>query len=111
MAAQSVSARLFAYPVRHRVHSEQGKLRNSGKRHIRIICYSSLLQPDQPAGWTERGKPVLIVLPVAPKSLNDVLGPWLAEHVQQNRNMVRFLLPTADSANLYDNRNLLIIRH
>jgi hypothetical protein len=70
--------------------------------------WSSLLQPDQPAGWTERGKPVMIVLPVAPKSLSDTLGPWLAEHVQQNRNMVRFLLPTAESPNLYDDRNLLI---
>lgn len=70
--------------------------------------WASLLQPDQPAGWPERGKPVLVVLPIAPKSLSDVLGPWLAEHVQQNRNMVRFLLPTAESANLYEDRNLLI---
>src|SRR5262249_10755803 len=59
-------------------------------------------------GWTERGKPVLIVLPIAPKSLSEVLGPWLAEHVPQNRNMVRFLLPKTDSTNLYDDRNLLI---
>ena len=70
--------------------------------------WASLLQPDQPAGWTERGKPVLIVLPIAPKSLSQTLGPWLAEHVQQNRNMVRFLLPTAESPNIYDDRNLLI---
>lgn len=70
--------------------------------------WASLLQPDQPAGWTERGKPVLIVLPVSPKSLSDTLGPWLAEHVQQNRNMVRFLLPVAESPNLYEDRNLLI---
>ncbi|MEO8497248.1 MAG: hypothetical protein ABI614_19425, partial [Planctomycetota bacterium] len=70
--------------------------------------WASLLQPDQPPGWTERGKPMLIVLPVAPKSLSDTLGPWLAEHVQQNRNMIRFLLPTAESPNLYDDRNLLI---
>jgi len=47
-------------------------------------------------------------LPVAPKSVSDVLGPWLAEHVAQNRNMVRFLLPKADSPNFYDDRNLLI---
>ena len=71
--------------------------------------WANLAHPDQPVGWTERGKPVLIVLPIAPKSTNDVLGPWLAEHVAQNRNMVRFLLPKADSQNLYDDRNLLII--
>lgn len=70
--------------------------------------WANLLQPDQPAGWTERGKPVLIVLPIAPQSPNETLGPWLVEHVPQNRNMVRFLLPTAESANLYDDRNLLI---
>jgi hypothetical protein len=70
--------------------------------------WANLLQPDQPAGWTERGKPVLIVLPIAPQSPNETLGPWLVEHVPQNRNMVRFLLPTAESANFYDDRNLLI---
>jgi hypothetical protein len=70
--------------------------------------WANLSQMDQPVGWTERGKPVLIVLPVAPKSSSDVLGPWLAEHVTQNRNMVRFLLPKADSPNFYDDRNLLI---
>jgi hypothetical protein len=70
--------------------------------------WANLPQSDQPAGWTERGKPVLIVLPVAPKSLSDVLGPWLAEHVAQNRNMVRFLLPRVDLPNFYSDRNLLI---
>jgi hypothetical protein len=70
--------------------------------------WANLPHPDQPAGWTERGKPVLLVLPTAPKGINDVLGPWLAEHVPQNRNMIRFLLPKVDCQNLYDDRNLLI---
>ncbi len=70
--------------------------------------WANLPHSDQPTGWTERGKPVLIVLPVAPKSIHAVLGPWLVEHVPQNRNMIRFLLPTADSPDLYDDRNLLI---
>jgi hypothetical protein len=70
--------------------------------------WANLPHPDQPVGWPERGKPVLIALPVAPKSISDVLGPWLAEHVAQNRNMIRFLLPKADSHSLYDDRNLLI---
>ena len=75
-----------------------------GKRHRGQTCRNA----DQPAGWTERGKPVLIVLPVAPKSINDVLGPWLAEYVQQNRNMVRFLLPKADCQNFTTTAILLI---
>jgi hypothetical protein len=70
--------------------------------------WANLASADEPAGWTERGKPVLIVLPVAPKSIDEVLGPWLAEYVPQNRNMVRFLLPKADCQNLYDDRSLLI---
>jgi hypothetical protein len=70
--------------------------------------WANLPHTDQPAGWTERGKPVLIVLPIAPSSISDVLGPWLAEHVAQNRNMVRFLLPKAGSPNFFYDRNLLI---
>ena len=70
--------------------------------------WANLPQSDQPAGWTERAKPVLIVLPVAPKSLSEILGSWLAEHVAQNRNMVRFLLPKSDLPNFYSDRNLLI---
>ena len=70
--------------------------------------WANLPNPDQPSGWTERGKPVLLVLPIAPKSITDILGPWLAEFVPQNRNMVRFLLPKADCQSLYDDRSLLI---
>ena len=70
--------------------------------------WANLPHSDHPNGWTERGKPVLIVLPVAPKSLSEVLGPWLVEHVAQNRNMVRFLLPKAGSLDFYSDRNLLI---
>lgn len=73
-----------------------------------IAPWASLQNADQPAGWTERGKPVLIVLPISPKPLNEILGPWLAEHVPQNRNMIRFLLPTTASLNLYADRDLLI---
>ena len=70
--------------------------------------WANLPHSDQPVGWTERGKPVLIVLPVAPKSLHEVLGRWIAEHVAQNRNMVRFLLPKSDCPNFFADRNLLI---
>ena len=71
--------------------------------------WANVPSTDQPAGWTERGKPVLIVLPVAPKSTCEILGPWLATHVPQNRNTIRFLLPRSDVQNTYDDRNLLIM--
>jgi len=70
--------------------------------------WANVSQPDQPAGWTEKGKPVLLVLPVSPKDLSATLGTWLANHVPQNRNMIRFLLPKADQPDIYLDRNLLI---
>jgi hypothetical protein len=70
--------------------------------------WANVSQPEQPAGWTEKGKPVLIVLPVALTNATAILGPWLADHVPQNRNMIRFLLPKADKPSLYDDRDLLI---
>jgi hypothetical protein len=70
--------------------------------------WANVPQQDQPSGWTERGKPVLLVLPEAPTELSAKLGPWLANNVTVNRNMVRFLLPKADTANLYDDRDLRI---
>lgn len=70
--------------------------------------WANVSQPEQPAGWTEKAKPVLVVLPVSPKDLSATLGPWLADFVPQNRNMVRFLLPKADQPNLYDDRGILI---
>ncbi len=70
--------------------------------------WANITQPEQPGSWTEKGKPVLIVLPVSPKELSATLGPWLVEHVPQNRNMIRFLLPRADRPDLYFDPDLLI---
>lgn len=66
------------------------------------------LQTDVPAKWDERDIPVLIVLPVAPADPSAVLGPWLANHVTVNRNMIRFLLPKAGLPSIYDDRDLLL---
>jgi energy-coupling factor transporter ATP-binding protein EcfA2 len=70
--------------------------------------WANVPQSEQPSGWTEKGKPALIVFPISPKDLSSTLGPWLAENVGQNRNMIRFLLPKADQPDLYLDRNLLI---
>jgi energy-coupling factor transporter ATP-binding protein EcfA2 len=70
--------------------------------------WANIQQQDQPASWTEKGKPVLIVLPCSPQDNSGVLGPWLVNHVPQNRNMVRFLLPKADQLNIYTDRSIVI---
>ena len=70
--------------------------------------WANVPQQEQPNGWTERGKPVLLVLPVPPSDLSDKLGPWLAENVTVNRNMVRFLMPKSNTVNIYDDRDLRI---
>ncbi|MFW6106770.1 MAG: hypothetical protein ACOC8H_01275, partial [bacterium] len=71
--------------------------------------WANVQQSDQPAKWHERGDPVLIVLPVAPADVAKTLGPWLAEHVPVNRNMVRFLLPRQELPGIYDDPDLKII--
>jgi hypothetical protein len=70
--------------------------------------WANTSQLEQPSHWTEKGKPVLIVLPVSPKDIATTLGPWLVQNVPQNRNIVRFLLPKADSPDMYADRDLLI---
>jgi hypothetical protein len=50
----------------------------------------------------------LIVLPSSPGDVSGILGPWLVNHVPQNRNMIRFLLPKADQPEIYADRSLLI---
>jgi hypothetical protein len=66
------------------------------------------LQTDHPSKWEQRGTPVLIVLPVASLDMQSVLGPWLVQHVDVSRNMVRFLLPKDGLPNIYDDRDLII---
>ncbi len=70
--------------------------------------WANVPQTDCPAGWEERGDPVLIVLPVAPGDVSAVLGPWLVDYVEVKRNMVRFLLPEEGLLNIYDDRDLII---
>lgn len=70
--------------------------------------WANVPQTDRPTGWEERGDPVLIVLPVAPSDVSAVLGPWLVEHVDVHRNMVRFLLPEDGLLNIYNDRDLIV---
>ena len=70
------------------------------------VPWANVQQQDQPEKW---GRQVLLVLPQAPKRVEETLGQWLAQSVSKNRNMARFLLPKADALPLYDDRNLIIL--
>lgn len=70
--------------------------------------WANVPQAEQPAAWPEKGKPALVVVPASLKDVAVTLGSWLADHVPQNRNMIRFLLPKSDQPDLYVDRNLLI---
>lgn len=70
--------------------------------------WANVKQDEQPAKWNERSTPVLIALPEAPAELSATLGPWLVANVPVNRNMVRFLLPKAGAASIYDDKELLL---
>lgn len=69
--------------------------------------WANVKDQERPASWSDR--PVLIVIPEAPKDLSEVLGPWLVNHVTVNRNMVRFLIPKSDASNIFDDSDLRIL--
>lgn len=62
---------------------------------------------DTPAHWGNR-IPILVI-PEAPSNINAVLGEWLRENLQANRNVVRFLIPRDGSTNLFLDRDLLVL--
>ena len=68
--------------------------------------WANVQQQDQPEKWDRQ---VLLVLPQAPKKMEETLGEWLARCVSKNRNMVRFLLPRSDAAPFYTDRELIIL--
>lgn len=63
---------------------------------------------EHPAQWTDQ-RPPLLVLPCSPEPLASVIGPWLKQHLQARRNTVRFLLPRAELADLYLDRELIVL--
>lgn len=61
---------------------------------------------DRPAAWDNRIP--LVVLPEFPETENATLGRWLAKHLSQKRNTVRFLLPVKGATNLYVDPDIII---
>ncbi|RUQ39816.1 MAG: DUF499 domain-containing protein [Candidatus Competibacteraceae bacterium] len=69
--------------------------------------WSTLDGAEQPERWDNR-LPIL-VLPEEPEKIDQMLGPWLKDHLQKRRNTIRFLLPRSGSTNAFLDRDLLIL--
>ncbi len=69
--------------------------------------WASLEESEQPSRWDER-IPVLMVPEAAP-GVESMLGVWLRDHLQANRNTIRFLLPKDGEESIFLNRDLLIL--
>ena len=69
--------------------------------------WTALDETERPEHWDNR-LPIL-VLPEEPDNLDQRLGNWLKDQLQQRRNTIRFLLPRAGSGNAFLDRELLIL--
>lgn len=69
--------------------------------------WSPLDEAERPERWDDR-LPIL-VLPEEPEKIDQLLGPWIKNHLQKRRNTVRFLLPRSGSTNAFLDRDLLIL--
>jgi len=69
--------------------------------------WADMDESDTPAQWGNR-IPILAI-PDAPSKIDAVLGEWLRENLQTNRNVVRFLIPRDGSSSLFLDRNLLVL--
>jgi len=64
-------------------------------------------ESDQPGQWDDR-IPIL-VLPESPSKPEAVLGTWLRDILQSNRNAVRFVIPQDGSTNVFGTRELIVL--
>lgn len=69
--------------------------------------WNGIEETDKPEKWDERLP--IVVLPEAPDTINERLGKWLKEHLQDRRNTVRFLLPRNGSKNAFNDRDLVVL--
>lgn len=69
--------------------------------------WAGVEESDLPTQWNDRIP--LLVVPEPPDRVEARLGTWLKERLQSRRNAVRFLLPRDGSANLFFDRDLLVL--
>jgi len=83
---------------------------------FRVIVLPQLWQSDpwpkideaeRPASWDDR-IPILVV-PEPYSNIQPLLGQWLRDNLQNNRNAVRFLIPRDGSKNVFTDREVLIL--
>ena len=67
--------------------------------------WESVVDGDKPQSWDQRLP--LLVVPECPEDIGTALGPWLQSNLQTRRNTVRFLLPNADSMDVFRDNELL----
>ena len=77
------------------------------KRKWRDDPWSEFDEKELPKTWD--GRLTLVVVPDYPDKLETVLGKWLADHMQERRNTVRFLLPQKGSGNVYFDKELIVL--
>lgn len=64
-------------------------------------------EPDQPSHWDDRIP--MLLLPESLAKIEPQLGQWLRDNLQNNRNVVRFLIPQDGSTNLFGDRDLVVL--
>ena len=69
--------------------------------------WEKIEESERPNNWDDR-IPVL-VLPITPDKVESLLGEWLRDNLQANRNAVRFLLPRDGSENIFADRDLIVL--
>jgi hypothetical protein len=69
--------------------------------------WSEFDEKDHPRYWDSRLP--LVVIPDHPDKIESFLGKWLRDHLQENRNTIRFLLPQKGTGNIYFDRELLVL--
>lgn len=76
------------------------------KKQWRTTPWSELEEKDHPDNWDNR-----IPIVVMPKATLDdkELGHWLKNHVAKARNTLRFLMPRADTGDVFFDKSLMIL--
>jgi len=77
------------------------------KNKWQIDPWSEFEEREHPKTWD--GKLPLVIVPEYPEKIEAVLGKWLKEHMQENRNTIRFLLPPKGTVNVYFDRELIVL--
>ena len=89
---------------------------DDGVRTSRVIAlrenwrkdpWDTVEENEKPSRWDQRLP--IVVLPEEPERLNEDLGRWLKDYLQDRRNTVRFLIPRAGTTNTFRDQNLVIV--